>query len=178
MGAAGPGLTGSEEREMLDREEKQESAERGEQPEQIEREVEEIRENISGIVGELDRRGHELFDWRQILRNNARLLAAVGLSCLVGFGLTVAIGVANRRRRNRPLAKARRLREALSRIIENPELVAQPRPGIGKKAIGAAVSATVGLLAKNIAQRVLDATEEESTEPTLLGTRTRQSVAR
>jgi hypothetical protein len=169
MGTAGIELTGSEEREMLDRDEKSDSDERDE-PAQVEREVDQIRDNISGIVGELDRRGHELFDWRKQLRNNARLVAAIGLSCLVGFGLTVAIGVANRRRRNRPLAKARRLGEAVSRMIANPELVAQPRPSVSKKAVSAAVSATVGLLARTLAQRVLDATENE---PALLGTRAR-----
>jgi hypothetical protein len=154
---------GSEERETLDREEKSgDTATAGEaQPEVLEREVEEIRENISGIVGELDRRGHELVDWRLQLRKHGTLLAAIGASCLVGFGLTMAIGAANRRRRNRPLAKARRLRQALARMIDHPELVAQPRPGVGKKAISAAVSATVGILAKTLVQRLLDASEEE-----------------
>ncbi len=168
MGAAGIDVTGSEDREMLDRQDNAEAPEP--KPEDLEREVEEIRDNISGIVGELDRRGHELFDWRQQLRKNSTLLAAIGTSVLVGFGLTIAIGVANRRRRNRPFAKARRLREALSRIIDNPELVAQPRPSISKKAVSAAVSAMVGMLAKSLAQRMIDAADRE---PSLLGPRTR-----
>ncbi|HMI84045.1 MAG TPA: hypothetical protein VK550_08115 [Polyangiaceae bacterium] len=169
MGAAGTGLTGSEDREMLDREEKTEGSDGEAQPERLEREVEEIRDNISGIVGELDRRGHELFDWRSQLRKHALLIAAIGASCLVGFGVTVAMGVANRRRRNRPLAKARRLREALSRMIAHPELVAQPRPSVSRKAISAAVSATAGLLAKTLAQQVLDGSNQV---PSLLRSRT------
>jgi hypothetical protein len=171
MGAARIDIRGSEEREMLESDNGAQTSEPGEKPEVLEREVAEIRENISGIVGELDRRGHELFDWRSQLRKHSALIAAVGASCLVGFALTIAIGVANRRRRSRPLAKVRRLREAVSRMIEHPELVAQPRPSVSRKAVSAAVTAMVGVLAKTLAQRMLDASESE---PSLLSPRSSQ----
>ena len=52
------------------------------EPAKLEREVEDIRDNISDIVSELDRRGHEILDWRGHLRKHAWLLVAVGASCL------------------------------------------------------------------------------------------------
>jgi len=57
-----------------------------------------------------------------------------------------------RKQRNRPLAKARRFREALTRMIENPELVARPEPSIGRKALVAAVAGVSGTLAKFVAR--------------------------
>jgi hypothetical protein len=127
----------------------------------LEREVEEIRDNISGIVGELDRRRQALVDWRLQLRKHGPLIAAVGASCVVGFGLTVAIGSVRRKRRNQPLARARRLREAVARMIEHPELVARPHPSIGRKALSAVVTAVAGAFAKTVIRRILDATEPE-----------------
>ena len=129
------------------------------EPAIIEREVEEIRDNISGIVGELDRRGQELVDWRSHLRRNALVLTAVGAGCLLGLAATVAVERAKRRRRRKPLEKARRLYVAISRMIAHPELVARPRPSIGQKALAAAVSATVGFLVKALLQ------EAVATEP-------------
>ena len=129
------------------------------EPAKLEQEVDDIRENITDIVSELDRRGHELLDWRGHLRKNAWLLAAVGASCLVGLGVTISVDRARRRRRNRFWNKARRLGEAVARMIEHPELVAQPKPGIARKALGAAVGATTTVLAKSLVQRLVDTLE-------------------
>jgi hypothetical protein len=125
------------------------------EPEVIERQVEEIRDNITGIVGELDRRGHELVDWRSHLQKHAFTLVTVGAACLLGLGVTIAVGRARQKRRQRPLAKARRLRVALARMIEHPELVARPQPGIGRRALSAAVGATVGFLVKATLQEMV-----------------------
>jgi hypothetical protein len=144
MGSTTVELTGSDERE---------------EPEELEREVEDIRENIDDIVTELDRRKDELFDWKLQAQKHKVLLLAVAASCLVGFSLTVGLGVARRRRRNRFFARAGRLRDALARMIEHPELVAQPQPGVGKRALTAAVGAAVGALAKALVRQVADTPE-------------------
>jgi hypothetical protein len=129
------------------------------EPAKLERDVEGIRDNITDIVSELDRRGHEMLDWRGHLRKHAWLLVAVGASCLVGLGVTVVADRARRKRRNRFWFKARRIREAVARIIEHPELVAQPKPGIARKALGAAVGATTTVLAKTLVQQIVDTIE-------------------
>lgn len=125
-----------------------------EAPEELEHEVGEIRENMTEIVGELDRRRHEALDLRLQLRRNAvpLVIAGVGLAVLAaGAG---SLSARRRRRRNRPLAKARSFGEALSRMFAHPELVAQPRPSIARKALGAAVSAVAGSLAKTLTDRL------------------------
>jgi hypothetical protein len=128
-----------------------------ERPEVLEREIEDIRDDMGLIAGELDRRRHAVFDWRSQLKNHAGALSLLALGLVLVAAGTTALSVRRKRRRNRPLAKARRLREALSRIIEHPELVAQPRPSIGNKAIAAAVSAAAGSFAKAAAERAAPA---------------------
>jgi hypothetical protein len=149
MGATTVELTGSE---------------KPEEPQELEREVEDIRENIDDIVTELDRRGQELLDWRLQLRKHKVLLLAVTAGCLAGLSLTLALGMAKRRRRNRFLAKAGRLREALARMIAHPERVAQPQPGIGKRALSAAVGAGVSALAKTIVNQLAEGSEPATLE--------------
>jgi hypothetical protein len=134
-----------------------------EEPQELEREVEDIRDNITGIVGELDRRRHDLLDWRLQLRKHGPVLVAVTAGWVLAFGMTMAVGAARRRKRNRPLEKARRLRQALSRMVAHPELVAQPQPGIGRKVLAAAVSATVGALAKTLIQELASSLESGET---------------
>jgi hypothetical protein len=124
-----------------------------ETPEELEREVEDIRDDMTGIVSELDRRGHEALDWRMQLRRHAAPLMFTGLGLLaVAIGKR-ALSARRERRNNRPLAKARRMREALARMIAHPELVAQPRPSIANRALAAAVGAAAGSVAKALTDR-------------------------
>jgi len=112
-------------------------------------------------VGELDRRRHDLLDWRSQLRKHGAVLAAVTAGWVLAIGVTMAVRASQKRRRNRPLAKARRLRDALSRMVAHPELVAQPRPSIGRKVVGAAASATVGALAKALINELTTSAESD-----------------
>jgi hypothetical protein len=125
-----------------------------ETPEDLQEEVREIRENMTGIVGELDRRGHAVLDWRLQLKSHAvpLVIAAAGLLLVVAGSM--ALSATRNRRRQRPLEKARRLRQALSRIIAHPELVARPSPNVAYKVMGAAASAVAGSLAKTLAEQL------------------------
>jgi hypothetical protein len=124
-----------------------------ESPEELEREVEEIRDDMTDIVSELDRRGHEAFDWGMQLRKHAAPVMFTGLGFLAVAAGATALSMRRKRRNNRPLARARRLREALARMIAHPELVAQPRPSIANRALAAAVSAAAGSVAKAVTDR-------------------------
>jgi hypothetical protein len=126
------------------------------EPRKLEREVEEIRDGIDEIVGELDQRGRSLLDWRQQLFKHRLLLAGLTAGWVLAFGVTLSIRAARRRRRNRPLEKARRLRRAVERMVEHPELVAQPRPGIAKKALSAATGAIVSIAVKKIVSELAE----------------------
>ena len=125
----------------------------GETPEQLERDVQEIRVEMNGLVGELDRRRHELLDWRLQLRKHALALTigVGGLVCVVS-GLA-AIAAARKHRRQRLVAKIELFRRAISRMVEHPELVARPQRGLGTAALSAAASALIGASARAIAQR-------------------------
>ena len=91
------------------------------EPRAIEREIETIRDELGGLLGELDRRRHEALDWRRQLRQHRRpLWIAAGV-----VGLTVG-GYAGLRRRRRHLRRqrlasnARELLHALRVVAENP----------------------------------------------------------
>jgi hypothetical protein len=68
-----------------------------ESPARLEREVDELRDRMTGLVGELDRRRHELFDWRLQLRRHGRTLGLVGAGLAAVFWGARALA----RRRNR-----------------------------------------------------------------------------
>jgi hypothetical protein len=125
------------------------------QADQAERAVEETRDRLTGIVRELDRRRHSAFDLRGQLRRHG---AAVGISAgtlvaLIGGGIWLAVWL--EARRERPLARARRLRLALARAVAHPDDVAKPKPSVGKKVLGAFASAAAGVLAKALAKRLV-----------------------
>jgi hypothetical protein len=126
-----------------------------ERPEILEQEVEEIRENMTGIVRELDRRRHQFLDLRGQLRKHAVPLALGALTLALLVGSAAGFSAWRRRERNRPLARARNLRRALSRMIAHPELVAQPRPSIARKALASAASAVAGSLAGSMTDRIV-----------------------
>jgi hypothetical protein len=122
-----------------------------ESTERLEREVEDLRENLTGIVGELDRRRHEILDWRfQLQRNRLVLALAVGSLALVTTGV-VAAEVRRRKSRNRPMAKARRFRDAVSRMIERPDQVARAEPSAAGRLLASLVTGAAGFAARRLA---------------------------
>jgi hypothetical protein len=124
-----------------------------ETPEQLEHDVEQIRGNMNGLVRELDRRRHQLFDWRLQLRKNALPIGvgAIGVVCMVG-GLTIFTAW-RRKRRDKLAAKIGLLRDALSRMIAHPERVARPQQTLGKTAVSATTGALLGAAARAVAAR-------------------------
>jgi len=65
-------------------------------PEQLEHDVDDLRDGLTGIVRELDRRRHELLDWRlQLKKHRVAAVVAAGLLFLGGLGL---LRLARRRR--------------------------------------------------------------------------------
>ena len=125
-----------------------------ETPEQLEHEVEHIRSHMNGLVRELDRRRHELLDWRHQVRKNALPIGVgtIGVFCVVA-GLAL-LRARRKRRRNKLAAKIELLRDALSRMVAHPELVARREQTLGKAAVSAATGALVGAAARAVAARV------------------------
>jgi len=128
-----------------------------ESPRELELEVEEIRDEMTDVVRELDRRRHDLFDARLQLRKHA-LALGIGTVSLVGVVSGVAALAAWRaRRRRRPLAMLRSFQNALARMIAHPDNVARPQSGVGGKILTALALAAAGSLVKAGAARLLPA---------------------
>jgi hypothetical protein len=90
-------------------------------PRDLEREIDEIRDELGGLVGELDRRRHDVLDWRLQLRRHRREMRLVlGAALALAIG-GVALRRALRRRRERPVAHARSLLRALELAAREPE---------------------------------------------------------
>ncbi|RIL05728.1 MAG: hypothetical protein DCC71_09245 [Proteobacteria bacterium] len=95
------------------------------EPDHIESEIHAIRDDLSGLMSELDRRRHAALDWRLQLRNHRRelMIAAGGLALAVAGG--VAVRHAMRQRRQQPIARVQRLGHALDLILQDPDSLAR-----------------------------------------------------
>ncbi len=125
-----------------------------ERVEALQREVESIRVGLDGMVNELDRRRHRLFDLRGQLHRHAVPLIAVGAALLGIAAGGIALGVAHRRRRARLRARLARFQEALGRMIDKPARVAN-MPTVGRKIVGAGGAAAASVIAKTLAGKLL-----------------------
>jgi len=119
---------------------------------EFEREVQLVRENLTGIVKELDYRRQELLDWRGQLRRHRLALGMAATAIFLVIGGVVVAGVVRKRRRQRPIPMARRLSEALRWILVEPENVARPQLGIGNKALASAACGGAAILGKSLTQ--------------------------
>jgi len=126
----------------------------GEKVEALQREIEVIRDGLDGMVGELDRRRHRLFDVRSQLHRHTVPLIAVGAALLGIAAGGIALGVARRRRRARLAARLTRFQEALRRMIDKPARVANT-PTITQKIVGAGGAAAASAIAKKLAGNLL-----------------------
>lgn len=131
-------------------------------PERLEREVETIRGNLDGIVSELDRRRHELTDWRlQLRRHRTQLIAAgASLAAIMASFVVFTFWRHHRAKRLRGqmslfARKAHDLRAALARALEDPDKVAKPSPSIGHKIAAAVGTTAAAALTKRAVQHWL-----------------------
>ena len=121
---------------------------------QLEGEIAMLRDELGGLVAELDRRRHELTDVKLQAKRHAlgTTLTAVGLlASAAGF---VWLGAWHARRRRTTTARIGRLREAVSRMVERPERVAA-EPSVPAKILTAAATAAVATAMKKVLERAL-----------------------
>jgi hypothetical protein len=122
---------------------------------ELETEITEVRTRLDRSLAELDRRRHELTDVRLQVRRHPMVAVAAGVTvlALVG-GVAYAVWVA--RQRNKPVSKARRLRHALSRMIDEPHKVAKSEPTVPEKILAAAGTAAATILVKKMMERAFE----------------------
>jgi hypothetical protein len=121
---------------------------------QLEGEIAVLREELSGLVAELDRRRHELLDVKLQVQRHAGRLALTGVALVSAASGLVWLGKWRAQRRARVLSRAGRLREAVSRMIDKPERVAAEATIPGKILTAAATAAVATLVKKGLERAV------------------------
>jgi hypothetical protein len=111
-----------------------------------------VRAELDSLLAELDRRRHEALNLRLQLRRHALGATVTGLAFVGTAAGFVWLSAWRRRRQDRLSARAGRLRQALSRMIEHPERAAAEPTIVGKIA-AAAASAGVAALIKKLLER-------------------------
>jgi hypothetical protein len=101
-------------------------------------EITQVRRWLSALVTELDRRRHNVTDWRHLLRAHVGTVAVAALVLTAVVATPLAISLTGHRQRA-PLSrrgadltdKARRLGQALGRAAQHPDRLAAPMRTVG-----------------------------------------------
>lgn len=119
---------------------------------EIAHEIDSLREEMTPIVEELDRRRRNALDWRLQAREHV-VPVVVTTAVIVGAASwLIWQAVEERRERQRPVEKARRLRHAFSRMIDEPDRVASADPS-GMRSLGIALARAAGTAAASVLAR-------------------------
>ena len=121
---------------------------------QLEGEIAVLRDELAGLVAELDRRRHEFTDFKLQARRHAVGAALTGAGLLMSAAGFVWLSAWRRGQRSKATARMERLREAVSRMVARPDRVAA-EPGIPAKIVTAAATAAVATAIKKILERGL-----------------------
>ena len=121
---------------------------------ELEEEVADLRDELSGLVAELDHRRHDALDVGLQVRRHAVGVGATIVGLLGAAAGVVWLGTWRARRRDRLTAKTSRLRQAVSRMIDQPERVAA-EPTALSKILTAAANAVIATALKKILERAL-----------------------
>ena len=116
---------------------------------QLEGEIAMLRDELGGLVAELDRRRHELTDIKLQAKRHAVGATLTGVGLLASAAGFVWLGAWRARRRRTTSARIGRLREAVTRMVERPEPVVA-EPGIPAKILTAAATAAVATAIKKV----------------------------
>ena len=127
---------------------------------EIESEIVEVRSRLDRQLAELDRRRHELTDVRLQVRRHPMIAVGAGVTVLALVG-GVAYAIYASRQRQKPLSKAARFREALSRMTDKPEKVAKSQPTVQEKILAAIGTAAATMLTKKLLERAFDTLGQE-----------------
>jgi hypothetical protein len=125
-------------------------------------EITDVRRRLDALVMELDRRRHNMTDWRRQLRLHAREIALGVVIVAVAVTTPVALARVRARRRSSLLGrgaelreKARRFGHAFERIAEDPDRLAPTTGGLGSRTAVAVAAMVAQALATTILRTVV-----------------------
>jgi hypothetical protein len=121
---------------------------------QLEGEIAVLRNELTGLVTELDRRRHELTDFKLQARRHVVGMTLTGAGLLASAAGFAWLSVWRSRRGSQATARMGRLREAVSRMVDRPDRVAA-EPGIPARILTAAATAAVATAIKKVLERSL-----------------------
>jgi hypothetical protein len=123
--------------------------------EKLQREIEAVRENLGGLVSELDHRRHDALNVGLQVRRHAVPLAVAGLAVLGLAAGGTALMIRRERARRSLSSRAASLGQAMKRIVDHPERQAPPPPTIGSKVLAAVATAAASILARRLIQHLM-----------------------
>src|SRR5262245_40477639 len=104
-----------------------------------------VRQDLDMLLAEADRRRHQVMDVRLQLRRHTATAALTGIAILGGATAIVRLGIRRHGQRQRLSARAGRLREAMSRMVEQRHRVAAEPTFLGRIVTAIVVSAAASL---------------------------------
>ncbi len=131
---------------------------------QLDGEIAALREELAGLVGELDRRRHELLDFKLQAKRHALEMVLTGTALVATAAGFVWLGAWHSRRRQSMRSRAGRLREAFSRMLAKPERVAAEQT-VPTKIFTAAANAAVATAIKKVVERGLQIALKRNGKP-------------
>ena len=123
-------------------------------------EVAHVRDELDVLLGEFDRRRHEVLDVPLQPRGHALGAGLTVLAFTLAAAGSVGLAIWRRQRRKRIRARTGRLSRAIARMTEHPGRVAA-EPTISAKIVTAAASAAVAALVKKRLERGVTALANE-----------------
>jgi hypothetical protein len=124
---------------------------------QLGSEIAALRVDLDGLVAELDRRRHEVFDLRLQARRHARGIALTIIGLVGAAAGFVWMGTWRARRQDRLASRAGRFGQGLSRMIDQPEHVAAG-PTVPAKIMMVAANAAVAVFIKKVLEYAVAST--------------------
>jgi hypothetical protein len=125
-------------------------------------EITDVRRRLDALVMELDRRRHNMTDWRRQIRQHGRSVAVGALVVAIAVTAPVMLARARSRRRSTLLArgaafagKARRLGQALERISDDPNRLAPAAAGLGSRTAAAVAAMMAQIIATTIVRTLV-----------------------
>lgn len=123
-------------------------------PEALSNEVAVVRQDLDVLLAELDQRRHDALDVRLQVRRHSMGLAVGGVALVSLAAGAVWLNGWRQERRDRASAQAGRLRQAVSRMIDEPDRVAA-EPTIAGKIAAAAGSAAAAFIVRRLLERAV-----------------------
>jgi hypothetical protein len=136
-----------------------EKAEEARSPREIERDIEHLRTRLDRSLAELDRRRHELTDIKLQMRKHPAVFIGAGAVVVLALG-GIGFAIYRSRKREEMPQKAKRLRIAIGRAVDEPHKVARGEAPVWEKIV-AAIGTTIAV---NLTKKIIERTWQQTVD--------------